>query len=79
VAFTEADWAAIPSANVIFARVSENRLMHHEDPSTAIHDQLAPQPGDPDAQTRDVLRGKVFPRRARVIDTAELRTLLQGS
>ena len=31
---------------------------------------------DPDEQTRDVLLGKVFPRRAQVIDTATLRTLL---
>ena len=115
--------------------------MHDEDPATAIHDQLAPQPGDivvrktrvgamsttdldrqlrdrgidtlvlaglstsgvvlstlieaadrdyrlyvlsdgtddPDAETRDVLLGKIFPRRARVIDTAGLRTLLQGT
>jgi nicotinamidase-related amidase len=141
VAFTEADWAAIPPTNAIFARVSENRLMYDEDPSTAIHDRLAPQPGDivvrktrvgamsttdldrqlrdrgidtlvlaglstsgvvlstlieaadrdyrlfvlsdgtddPDAETRDVLLGKVFPRRAQVIDTAEFRTLLQGT
>jgi nicotinamidase-related amidase len=141
VAFTEADWTAIPPANAIFARVGENRLMHHEDPATAIHDQLAPQPGDivvrktrvgamsttdldrqlrdrgidtlvlaglstsgvvlstlieaadrdyrlyvlsdgtddPDAETRDVLLGKIFPRRARVIDTAGLRILLQGT
>jgi nicotinamidase-related amidase len=141
VAFTEADWAAIPSVNAVFARVSDNRLMHHEDPSTAIHDRLAPEPGDIvvrktrvgamsttdldrqlrdrgittlvlagistsgvvlstvieaadrdyrlyvlsdgtedlDAETRDVLLGKVFPRRARVIDTAGLRTLLQGT
>jgi len=141
VAFTEADWAAIPPVNAIFARVSENRLMHHEDASTAIHDLLAPQPGDivvrktrvgamsttdldrqlrdrgittlvlagistsgvvlstvieaadrdyrlyvlsdgtedPDAETRDVLLGKVFPRRAQIIDTAGLRSLLQGT
>lgn len=46
VAFTEADWAAVPAANATFARAAENRLMHHEDPTTAIHDQLAPQPGD---------------------------------
>ena len=132
VAFTEADWAAIPPVNAVFARVGDNRLMHHEDPSTAIHDQLAPEPGDIvvrktrvgamsttdldrqlrnrgittlvlagistsgvvlstvieaadrdyrlyvlsdgtedlDAETRDVLLGKVFPRRAQVIDTA---------
>jgi nicotinamidase-related amidase len=141
VAFTEADWTAIPPVNAIFARVGENRLMHDEDPATAIHGQLAPQPGDivvrktrvgamsttdldrqlrdrgihtlvlaglstsgvvlstlieaadrdyrlyvlsdgtddPDAETRDVLLGKIFPRRARVIDTAGLRILLQGT
>ncbi len=141
VAFTEADWAAIPPANAIFARVGENRLMHDEDPSTAIHDWLAPQPGDivvrktrvgamsttdldrqlrergidtlvmaglstsgvvlstlieaadrdyriyvlsdgtddSDAETRDVLLGKVFPRRAQVIDAAGFRTLLSGT
>ncbi len=141
VAFTEADWAAIPPANATFSRVGENRLMHDEDPSTAIHDRLAPQPGDivvrktrvgamsttdldrqlrdrgidtlvlaglstsgvvlstlveaadrdyrlyvlsdgtddPDAEVRDVLLGKVFPKRAQVIDIAGLRTLLQGT
>jgi nicotinamidase-related amidase len=141
VAFTEADWAAIPPVNAVFARVSDNRLMHHEDPSTAIDDRLAPEPGDIvvrktrvgamsttdldrqlrdrgittlvlagistsgvvlstvieaadrdyrlyvlsdgtedlDAETRDVLLGKVFPRRAQVIDTAGLRTLLRGT
>jgi nicotinamidase-related amidase len=141
VAFTEADWAAIPPANAIFSRVRENRLMHDEDPSTAIVDRLAPQPGDivvrktrvgamsttdldrqlrdrgidtlvlaglstsgvvlstlieaadrdyrlyvlsdgtddPDPETHDVLLGKVFPRRAQVIDTAGLRTLLQAT
>ena len=138
VAFTEADWAAIPPVNAVFARVSDNRLMHHEDPSTAIDDRLAPEPGDivvrktrvgamsttdldrqlrdrgittlvlagistsgvvlstvieaadrdyrlyvlsdgtedPDEQARDVLLGRIFPRRAQVIDTATLRGLL---
>ena len=46
VAFTEADWAAIPPTNAIFSRVGENHLMHDEDRSTAIDDRLAPQPGD---------------------------------
>jgi nicotinamidase-related amidase len=32
---------------------------------------------DPDEQVRDVLLGKVFPRRAQVIDTGALRTLLR--
>ena len=30
----------------------------------------------PERQTRDVLLGKVFPRRAQVIDTGTLRALL---
>ena len=141
VAFTEEDWAAVPAANPIFAQVAQNRMMHHEDPATASHDSLAPQPGDivvrktrvgamsttdldrqlrdrgidtlvlagistsgvvlstvieaadrdyrlyvlsdgtedRDAETRDILLGKVFPRRAQVIDTAGLRALLQGT
>jgi nicotinamidase-related amidase len=137
VAFTEQDWAAIP-ATAMFSSVGQNRLMHHEDPSTAIHDALAPEPGDivvrkirvgamfttdldrqlrdhgidtlvlaglstsgvvlstvieatdrdyklyvlsdgtddPDAEVRDFLLGKVFPRRAEIIDTGTLRALL---
>ena len=137
VAFTEEDWAAIPDG-AMFAYVGQNRLMHHEDPSTAIHDALAPEPGDivvrktrvgamfttdldrqlrdrgidtlvlagistsgvvlstvveatdrdyrlyvlsdgtedPDEQARDVLLGRIFPRRAQIIDTATLRGLL---
>jgi nicotinamidase-related amidase len=77
-------------------------MMHHEDPSTAIHDSLAPPPGDivvlstvveatdrdyrlfvlsdgtedADEQARDVLLGRIFPRRAQIIDTATLRGLL---
>jgi len=35
-------------------------MMHHEDPSTAIHDSL----------------GRIYPRRAQVIDTATMRGLL---
>jgi nicotinamidase-related amidase len=31
---------------------------------------------DPDEQVRDVLPGRIFPRRAQVIDTATLRGLL---
>jgi nicotinamidase-related amidase len=129
---------AIPPGNSVFARAAQNRMMHHEDPSTAIHDSLAPQPGDivvrktrvgamsttdldrqlrdrgidtlvlagistsgvvlstvveatdrdyrlyvlsdgtedPDEQARDVLLGRIFPRRAQIIDTATLRGLL---
>jgi len=137
VAFTEEDWAAVPDS-AMFAQVAQNRLMHHEDPSTAIHDALAPEPDDivvrktrvgamsttdldrqlrdrgidtlilaglstsgvvlstlieatdrdyrlyvlsdgtddPQAETRDLLLTQVFPRRAQIIDTAGLRTLL---
>jgi nicotinamidase-related amidase len=137
VAFTEEDWAAIP-ATAMFARVGQDRTMHHEDPATAIHDAVAPEAGDivvrktrvgamsttdldrqlrdrgidtlvlaglstsgvvlstvveatdrdyklyvlsdatddPDAEARDFLLGKVFPRRAEVIDTGMLRALL---
>ena len=31
---------------------------------------------DPDEQARDVLLGRIFPRRAQIIDTATLRGLL---
>jgi nicotinamidase-related amidase len=81
VAFTEEDWAAIPDT-AMFAFVGQHRLMHHQDPSTAIHDALAPEAGDidgtddPDTEARDFLLGKVFPRRAEVIDTGTLRALL---
>ena len=34
---------------------------------------------DPDADTRDVLLKRVFPRRAQVIESAALRALLRGT
>jgi hypothetical protein len=43
---TEADWDAIPATNKSFAPLAQHRLMHHEDPATAIHERLAPQDGD---------------------------------
>src|SRR6201999_3659544 len=46
VAFTEEDWAAVPGASKTFSAVGENRLMHHEDPSTAIDARVAPAEGD---------------------------------
>ncbi|WP_393059683.1 cysteine hydrolase family protein [Streptomyces sp. LN549] len=46
VGFTEADWDAIPATNKSFAPLAQHRLMHHEDPATAIHERLAPQDGD---------------------------------
>ncbi|MDJ0382479.1 cysteine hydrolase [Streptomyces sp. G-G2] len=46
VGFTEADWDAVPATNKSFAPLAQHRLMHHEDPSTAVHERLAPQDGD---------------------------------
>ncbi|WP_308363814.1 MULTISPECIES: cysteine hydrolase [unclassified Streptomyces] len=46
VGFTEADWDAIPAINKSFAPLAQHRVMHHEDPATAIHERLAPQDGD---------------------------------
>jgi len=139
VAFTEAEWDAVPDTNKIFSAVAKRRAMHHEDPATAIHERLTPQDGDIvvrkirigamsttdlDQQLREraittlvitgistsgvvlstvieaadrdyqvyvlsdgvadrnpeahnVLLHQVFPLRAHVIDTTELRTLLQ--
>lgn len=44
--FTEADWDAIPAGNKTFAPLAHYRVMHHEDPATAIHERLAPRDGD---------------------------------
>ncbi|MBT2385529.1 cysteine hydrolase family protein [Streptomyces sp. ISL-11] len=46
IGFTEADWDAVPATNKSFAPLAQHRLMHHEDPSTAVHERLAPQDGD---------------------------------
>ncbi|MEV7238789.1 cysteine hydrolase [Streptomyces sp. NPDC051020] len=46
VGFTEADWDAVPAVNKSFAPLAQHRVMHHEDPATAIHEHLAPQDGD---------------------------------
>ncbi|MQY15446.1 Phenazine biosynthesis protein PhzD [Streptomyces sp. RB5] len=46
VAFTEDDWAAIPAANKAFSAVAEHRGLPDADPATAVHERLAPQPGD---------------------------------
>ncbi|NUW36722.1 cysteine hydrolase [Nonomuraea sp. SMC257] len=46
VGFTEADWAAIPPANKTFSFIGRQHLMHHEEPDTAFHDRLTPEPGD---------------------------------
>ncbi|MGW1090032.1 cysteine hydrolase family protein [Streptomyces sp. NPDC002596] len=46
VGFTETDWDAIPAVNKSFAPVARHRVMHHEDPATAIHERLGPQDSD---------------------------------
>lgn len=46
VGFTEADWHAIPATHPSFAPVAQHRLMHHDDPATAVHERLAPQADD---------------------------------
>ncbi|WP_330331676.1 cysteine hydrolase [Streptomyces sp. NBC_00536] len=46
VGFTEADWDAVPAANKSFGPLAEYRLMHDEDPATAVHERLAPREGD---------------------------------
>jgi nicotinamidase-related amidase len=141
VAFTEDDWAAVPDTNKTFSAAARYRAMHHEDPSTAIDERLAPDEGDivvrkvryggmsttdldrqlrdrgittlviagittsgvvlstvidaadrdyrvyvlsdgvadSNAEAHDVLLSQVFPSRADVIDTAELKTFLQAS
>ncbi|HEY1176332.1 MAG TPA: cysteine hydrolase [Phytomonospora sp.] len=46
VAFTDADWAAVPAANRAFAFLAERRLLRHDDPAADFHPRLAPEPGD---------------------------------
>ncbi|MFH9348188.1 cysteine hydrolase [Kitasatospora sp. NPDC017646] len=42
VAFTEADWDAVPDTNKSFAALARHRAMHDEDAATAVHERLAP-------------------------------------
>jgi nicotinamidase-related amidase len=46
VAFEELDYAAVPETNKAFAAVAARRALHADQPATAIHDDLAPAPGD---------------------------------
>ena len=47
VAFTDEDFAAIPATSRMGARVGTSpEAFHADSPATAIHDQIAPQPGD---------------------------------
>ena len=61
--------------------VASGRAAHHaqhSEPGHAVvkHKVLSDGTEDPDEQVRDVLLGRIFPRRAQVIDTATLRGLL---
>jgi nicotinamidase-related amidase len=47
VAFTDEDFAAMPPTSRMGTRVGTSPQAYHVDsPATAIHDQIAPQPGD---------------------------------
>lgn len=47
VAFTDADYENVPSTSRMWTRVAHaGRAFHADAPATAIHDQLAPEPGD---------------------------------
>jgi nicotinamidase-related amidase len=47
VAFTDEDFAAMPRTSSMGARVGTSpQAFHTDSPATAIHDQLAPEPGD---------------------------------
>jgi nicotinamidase-related amidase len=46
VAFQDADYAALPSRNRVFAAAAASRSFDDDAPETAIDDRVAPEPGD---------------------------------
>jgi nicotinamidase-related amidase len=46
VAFEDDDYAAVPPTNKMFARLAGGRANHDQTPDTAVHERVAPQPGD---------------------------------
>jgi nicotinamidase-related amidase len=44
--FDDADYDAMPDTNKALTGVAASRRMHNEAPETAIHDAVAPEPGD---------------------------------
>jgi nicotinamidase-related amidase len=46
VAFTDADYGAIPATNKSFAAATAGRRLHAGAPETAVHDAVAPEGGD---------------------------------
>lgn len=45
-AFTDDDLDAVPETNKVFAPGAAARANHHEHPESAVHELLAPEPGD---------------------------------
>jgi nicotinamidase-related amidase len=46
VAFEDEDYAAVPPTNKFWTAIAAGRLLHHSDPARAIHQKVAPEPGD---------------------------------
>jgi nicotinamidase-related amidase len=46
VAFEDDDYDAVPPTNKSFARLRDVRANHAQSPDTAVHDRVAPEPGD---------------------------------
>jgi nicotinamidase-related amidase len=46
VAFEDADYAAVPATNKMFARLAGGGFLRAEDPESAVHGDVAPEPGD---------------------------------
>ena len=46
VAFDDRDYAAIPPENKAFAHLAGGRHLHNDSPESAVHDDVAPNPGD---------------------------------
>ncbi len=64
VAFTDGDFAAMPPTSRMGTRVGTSpQAFHADSPATAIHDQIAPQPGD--VVVRKTRVGRVLDHRSR--------------
>jgi nicotinamidase-related amidase len=46
VAFTDADYDALPPTNANFAALAASRMMDDDAPHTQVHDAVEPEPGD---------------------------------
>ena len=52
VALNDSDYAAIPDTNKGFTQAAASRRLHVEAPELAIHDAVAPEPGDVSLRVR---------------------------